>query len=62
MMVLFIFVDFTMPDKIRPRIEMLPVNGHFLSTYVPANAVLLLPTADVESGETAHDGSSVHDC
>lgn len=37
-MVLFIFVDLTMPDKIRPRMEMLPVKGHFLSMYVPANS------------------------
>ena len=36
MIVLFIFVDLTTPDKMRPRMEMLPVNGHFLSMYVPA--------------------------
>lgn len=34
-MVLRIFVDFTMPVRIRPRIETSPVNGHFLSMYVP---------------------------
>lgn len=30
-MVRFIFVDTTLPDKIRPRMETLPVKGHFLS-------------------------------
>lgn len=31
MMVRFILVDFTTPVKIRPRMETLPVKGHFLS-------------------------------
>jgi hypothetical protein len=31
MMVRFIFVDLTTPDKMRPRMETLPVKGHFLS-------------------------------
>jgi len=31
MMVRFIFVDLTTPDKILPLMETLPVNGHFLS-------------------------------
>lgn len=30
-MVRFILVDFTTPVKIRPRMETLPVKGHFLS-------------------------------
>ena len=30
-MVRFIFVDTTLPVRIRPRIEMSPVKGHFLS-------------------------------
>ena len=32
MMVLVILVDFTTPERIRPRIETSPVKGHFLST------------------------------
>jgi hypothetical protein len=31
MMVLVILVDFTTPERIRPRIETSPVKGHFLS-------------------------------
>jgi hypothetical protein len=31
-MVRFILVDTTLPVRIRPRIEMSPVKGHFLST------------------------------
>lgn len=33
MIVRVIFVETTLPVRIRPRIEMLPVNGHFLSVY-----------------------------
>lgn len=36
MMVRFILVDFTIPVMIRPRMDTLPVKGHFLSTYLPA--------------------------
>ena len=39
-MVLFILVDLTVPDKIRPRMEMLPVKGHFLSMYVPVQNIV----------------------
>lgn len=35
MMVRFILVDLTTPDKMRPRMDTLPVKGHFLSMYVP---------------------------
>jgi hypothetical protein len=35
MSVRFILYDFTVPVKMRPRMETLPVNGHFLSMYVP---------------------------
>ena len=35
MMVRFILVDLTTPVRMRPRIDTLPVNGHFLSMYVP---------------------------
>lgn len=35
MSVRVILVDTTMPLRMRPRIETLPVKGHFLSTYVP---------------------------
>jgi len=35
-MVRFILVDFTIPVMIRPRMDTLPVKGHFLSTYLPA--------------------------
>ncbi len=37
-MVRIIFVLMTVPVKIRPRIETSPVNGHFLSMYVPSMA------------------------
>merc|ERR1712168_1456916 len=37
-MVRFIFIDFTIPVRILPRILTLPVNGHFLSMYVPSTA------------------------
>lgn len=36
--VLFIFILATTPVKIRPRMLTLPVNGHFLSMYVPSTA------------------------
>ena len=32
-MVRFILVDTTLPVRIRPRIEMSPVKGHFLSEF-----------------------------
>merc|ERR1712002_176368 len=34
----FIFIDFTIPVRMRPRMLTLPVNGHFLSMYVPSTA------------------------
>lgn len=36
-MVLTILALWQVPEIIRPLIETLPVNGHFLSIYVPAN-------------------------
>ena len=42
-MVFLIFVDFTVPAMIRPRMDTLPVNGHFLSTYVPAHTMFKQP-------------------
>ena len=33
MTVRVIFVDTTLPARIRPRMETLPVKGHFLSVY-----------------------------
>merc|ERR1719440_718787 len=39
-MVRFIFVEMTMPLRMRPRIDTLPVKGHFLSTYEPSSASL----------------------
>lgn len=43
MIVRFIFVEMTRPVRIRPRMEMSPVNGHFLSAqssiYKPMRAV-----------------------
>lgn len=36
MRVRFILVDLTVPDKMRPRIDTLPVNGHLWSMYEPA--------------------------
>ena len=35
-----IFVEMTMPLRMRPRIDTLPVKGHFLSTYEPSSASL----------------------
>lgn len=37
-MVLCIFNLTTVPRKIRPLIDTLPVNGHFLSIYLPSIA------------------------
>merc|ERR1712168_1299596 len=37
-MVRFIFIDLTIPVRIRPRMLTLPVNGHFLSMYDPSIA------------------------
>ena len=34
-MVRAILVEMTTPFRMRPRIDTLPVNGHFLSMYVP---------------------------
>jgi hypothetical protein len=34
MIVRVILVEMTFPVKIRPRIETLPVKGHFLSAYI----------------------------
>jgi hypothetical protein len=38
-MVLFIFALWQVPAKIRPLTETVPVNGHFLSMYVPVNKI-----------------------
>ena len=35
-----IFVEMTIPFRMRPLIETLPVKGHFLSTYEPSSASL----------------------
>ena len=35
-----ILVETTVPVKIRPRIETIPVKGHFLSMYEPSMAFL----------------------
>ena len=40
-MVRVILVLITTPVKIRPLIETVPVNGHFLSMYVPSTAYSL---------------------
>lgn len=41
MMVRFILVDLTTPVKMRPRMDTLPVKGHFLSMYVPVARVMI---------------------
>ena len=38
----FIFLFFTIPVRILPRILTLPVNGHFLSIYDPSVAYKLI--------------------
>lgn len=41
MMVVFrIFIEVTPPDRIQPRMETLPVKGHFWSTRAPSTASL----------------------
>ena len=40
-MVRFILVDLTTPVKMRPRMDTLPVKGHFLSMYVPVARVMI---------------------
>ena len=39
-MVLCILVEITLPVKIRPRMETMPVNGHFLSTTAYQHSAL----------------------
>ena len=41
MMVRFILEDLTTPVKMRPRMDTLPVKGHFLSMYVPVARVMI---------------------
>jgi hypothetical protein len=50
MIVRVILVVWTTPVKMRPLIDTFPVNGHFLSTYVPSiasrgvEAYILIPS------------------
>lgn len=37
-MVLFILVECTIPERIRPRMDTFPVKGHFLSMYLPVES------------------------
>ena len=43
MMVRFILVDLTTPVMMRPRMDTLPVKGHFLSMYFPAGGTQRRP-------------------
>ena len=64
MMVLFILVDLTVPDKIRPRMEMLPVKGHFLSMYVPISSSvvsILVSSSNAFATFTAQQGNLQHE-
>lgn len=54
MMVLVILVDFTTPERIRPRIETSPVKGHFLSAHRQnqASPSVSFPSQSIIVGET----------
>mmetsp|Transcript_2498 Transcript_2498/g.9718 ORF Transcript_2498/g.9718 Transcript_2498/m.9718 type:complete len:80 (-) Transcript_2498:273-512(-) len=54
----FIFVDLTTPVKMRPRMDTLPVNGHFLSMYVPTIEVKINQSSVSQSPRVSHQPSS----